>query len=221
MSFKALLLDIEGTVCPIAFVKEVLFPFFSSKVPVLLQSDDPDVKKLLAQFPQSAQHDLQGHILDLVGRDVKDPVLKQLQGFVWAQGYYDGEIQAPVYRDAIELIKRNPRVFIYSSGSVKAQKLLFGHVRDPDTGKSVDLQPYIKGFFDISSSGKKTESGSYRNILQDIGEVPGDVLFVSDNILELEAAREAGLATILAVRPGNAPVTDTKGHPVRTDYATL
>lgn len=221
MSFKALLLDIEGTVCPIAFVKDVLFPFFSAKVPELVQSEDPDVKKVLAQFPGEVQSRLQEYILGLVANDVKDPVLKQLQGHVWAHGYETGEIKAPVYGDAVELIKRTPKVFIYSSGSVKAQKLLFGHVQEPSSGRSVDLQPCIRGFFDINTSGKKTEAQSYVRIVQDIGERADDVLFISDNVLELDAAREAGLATILAVRPGNPPVVDTKGYAVLTEYSTL
>lgn len=219
MSFKALLLDIEGTVCPIAFVKDVLFPFFCSKVSVLLQSNDPEVKRLLAQFP--AQDNLQEYIQDLVARDVKDPILKQLQGHVWAQGYYNGEIKAPVYKDAIELIKRKPEVYIYSSGSVKAQKLLFGHVEDPSSTKSIDLQPFIKSFFDINTSGKKTEPESYQKILQNIGKQPDDVLFISDNILELDAASQVGLETILAVRPGNPPVTDIKNYTILEDYSTL
>lgn len=223
MSFEALLLDIEGTVCPISFVKEVLFPFFSGKVSNLVRSDDPGVGELLAQFPQDRQQALAEYILDLVDRDVKDPVLKQLQGLVWAQGYREGEIRAPVYRDAIDLIQRKDNVYIYSSGSVRAQKLLFGHVADPEgaTTACLDLQPFIKGYFDINTSGKKTDPESYRNILQDIGRDASKVLFISDNELELEAATTAGLSTLLAVRPGNAPISTDNVYTVVTDYSAL
>lgn len=228
MSSRVLLLDIEGTVCPISFVKEVLFPFFSGKVPSLVRSSEPAVEELLAQFPQDKQQclqeyilDLQEYILDLVDRDIKDPVLKQLQGLVWEQGYKQGEIKAPVYQDAIELIQRSGEVYIYSSGSVKAQRLLFGHVADPNGGSCLDLQPYIRGYFDINTSGKKTEADSYRRILKDIGRDASDVLFISDNELELDAASEAGLNTLLAVRPGNAPVSGNKKYQTVTDYSAL
>ncbi|QLQ79114.1 hypothetical protein HG537_0B04620 [Torulaspora globosa] len=221
MTSRVLLLDIEGTVCPISFVKEVLFPFFSGKVDSLVQSNEPVVRELLAQFPQDKQHCLQEYILELVDRDIKDPVLKQLQGHVWEQGYEQGEIKAPVYRDAIELIRRSGDVYIYSSGSVKAQKLLFGHVEDPNGGSCLDLQPFIRGYFDINTSGKKTDSESYRRILKDIGREASDVLFMSDNELELDAASEAGLNTILAVRPGNAPISGNDRYEILTDYSTL
>ncbi|QLL31601.1 hypothetical protein HG536_0B04650 [Torulaspora globosa] len=221
MSSRVLLLDIEGTVCPIAFVKEVLFPFFSGKVPSLVSSGEPAVEELLTQFPQDKQQCLQEYILELVDRDIKDPVLKQLQGHVWAQGYEQGEIKAPVYRDAIELIRRGGEVYIYSSGSVKAQKLLFGHVADPDSDRRLDLQPFIRGYFDINTSGKKTEAESYRRILKDMGREARDVLFISDNELELDAASEAGLNTLLAVRPGNAPISSNKGYEIVKDYSAL
>ncbi|GAV54901.1 hypothetical protein ZYGR_0AS02240 [Zygosaccharomyces rouxii] len=216
MSASVYLLDIEGTVCPISFVQETLFPYFSAKVPSLVKSDDVSIKSVLAQFPQHGDPQaLQTHIQSLVSNDVKDPILKQLQGTVWSQGYTSGEIKAPVYEDAIEFMKRKENVYIYSSGSVQAQKLLFGYVANPASSGSnelsLDLNPLIKGYFDINTSGKKLESGSYEKIVSQIGVAADQVTFISDNIKELEAADAAGLNTLLAVRPGNPPVQQNHG----------
>ncbi|QLG73372.1 hypothetical protein HG535_0E04560 [Zygotorulaspora mrakii] len=228
MDFKAVLLDIEGTVCPIAFVKEVLFPYFSEKVPQLVDSQDAAIVELLAQFHSE---DVVSHIQQLVAADVKDPVLKSLQGLVWAQGYESGEIKSPVYKDAIELIIRRGNVYIYSSGSVKAQKLLFGHVQNPGecgTGTqqggeaaALDLQPYISGYFDITTSGAKTDRQSYRNIVAAIPFEACEVLFISDNALELDAAIDAGLQTCLALRPGNARVQNISKYRSVEDFRKL
>lgn len=225
MSASVYLLDIEGTVCPISFVKDVLFPYFSAKVPSLINSDDDSIKSVLAQFPQHGNPQaLQAHLQSLVDNDVKDPILKQLQGTVWAKGYTSGEIKAPVYKDAIEFMKRKDNVYIYSSGSVQAQKLLFGYVANPNEsesdGSSLDLNPLIKGYFDINTSGKKMESSSYEKIVSQIGVKADQVLFLSDNVKELEAADAAGLKTLLAVRPGNA-VQENPGFQTVEDFHVL
>lgn len=223
-NYDTVLLDIEGTVCPISFVKDVLFPYFTAQVPNVVESNDASVVSLLNQFPVSKgdQDKLKSYILDLVARDVKDPTLKQLQGHVWDQGYRSGEIKAPVYDDAIDLIKRKKNVYIYSSGSVKAQKLLFEYVQDPnDKAKSIDLKPYIKGYFDINTSGKKNEVQSYKNILGDIHTEGSQVLFLSDNPLELDAAKEAGLSVGLAIREGNAKVSNASDYDNYTIFTKL
>ncbi|CUS21403.1 LAQU0S03e01816g1_1 [Lachancea quebecensis] len=217
MTYAAILLDIEGTVCPISFVKEVLFPFFLKQVDALCSSQDPQVQRLLSQFEVE---DVSGHIRGLVERDVKDQILKQLQGIVWENGYKDGQIKAPVYGDAIKFIK-NSRVpvFIYSSGSVKAQKLLFQYVEFSDG--TLDLRPLIKGYFDINTSGVKTQSDSYTKIAQDVVIKPHDMLFISDNPLELDAANSAGMQTMLAVRPGNSEVEDASKYNPITNFDQL
>lgn len=217
MAYSAVLLDIEGTVCPISFVKDVLFPFFLRHVDSLPQSSDPQVQDLLKQFETT---DAIAHIRDLVARDVKDPILKQLQGLIWENGYASGEIKTPLYIDAVDFIQNSTKpVFIYSSGSVKAQKLLFQYCQSSE--KSVDLRPQLKGYFDINTSGVKTVPQSYTNIVHDIQITPGDVLFISDNVLELDAAQEAGLQTRLAIRPGNAPVADTSEYTCVSDFTQL
>lgn len=218
MTIKTLLLDIEGTVCSISFVKDTLFPYFLLQLPQYLSSlkypidaDQNEVSSILSKFPDDVTANLQvlsTHINNLVTNDIKDPVLKSFQGLVWQIGYDSGDLRAPVYKDAIDLITRfskSNKVYIYSSGSIKAQKLLFGHVDGFG-----DLNPYLSGYFDITTSGFKTDATSYTSILKDIGHFndPENVLFLSDNVKEVNAAISAGLKSKIALRPGNADVSD-------------
>ncbi|GEQ72402.1 hypothetical protein JCM33374_g6089 [Metschnikowia sp. JCM 33374] len=218
------LLDIEGTVCSISFVKDVLYPYFletyaqaieSIKYPIT--ADQDEISHILSGFPENAKQskeNLHQHISTLVSNDIKDPVLKAFQGKVWKSGYAKGELRAPVYPDAVDFLQRSTSTYIYSSGSVAAQKLLFSHV-DVD-GKSADLTPKLSGYFDITTSGFKQEQSSYTNIAGEIGVDAKDIVFYSDNINEIKAAHAAGLATRLVVRPGNEPVADAEKAPFTT-----
>lgn len=208
------LLDIEGTVCSISFVKDVLYPYFLQEYPALLakafplNESDP-IGKVLLGFPTevTASYDsVVSHINHLVASDFKDPVLKAFQGIVWKMGYDSGKLKAPLYADAIDFVKTHSPVYIYSSGSVPAQKLLFAHV-DVD-GSLADLTSYILGYFDITTSGYKQDAQSYVNIAKSIGCDPLEVVFYSDNANEVRAALAAGMASKVVVRPGNAPLTD-------------
>ncbi|EGW33252.1 uncharacterized protein SPAPADRAFT_137303 [Spathaspora passalidarum NRRL Y-27907] len=214
MTITTVILDIEGTVCPITFVKTTLFPYFLDKLPETLSqvtfpitSPTTSIEKILASSSFTSSQSAFAHFKQLVDNDVKDPVLKSLQGEVWQLGYSSGEIKAPVYRDSIEFIRRFPSLFIYSSGSIGAQKLLFGHVLDED--KSVDLNGFINGYFDIPAVGYKFESSSYTKILNEIGKAGEEVLFLSDNIAEVDAAIKAGMNSYVVVREGNAPLSES------------
>ncbi|CCE63813.1 hypothetical protein TPHA_0F03320 [Tetrapisispora phaffii CBS 4417] len=213
------ILDIEGTVCPISFVKSELFPYFLEQLADVIlnvHKQDATIQGIVAKFGITDSTALLVHIRRLVEADVKDPVLKELQGYVWSRGYHSGDIKAPVYPDAIGFIK-DPRnkIYIYSSGSVKAQKLLFRFVKDADTG-TVDLTPHILGYYDITTSGRKIDPQSYRNIVSDINSIESTnnrestFLFLSDNTLEIDAANEAGLSTRLVIREGNQPIPAEK-----------
>lgn len=211
------ILDIEGTICPITFVKHTLYPYFTERLPAFLgnlhfplanDSQDPIVQ-VLADLPYNTASEVEQHFNDLVARDVKDPVLKTLQGYIWKQGYEDGEITAPIYPDSIKFIRSasaSKKIYIYSSGSVKAQKLLFAYV--DDNGTSIDLNHHVSGYFDITTSGYKQEKSSYENILKSINQEPSSTLFLSDSQLEVQAALDAGLQSKIVKRPGNAPVDD-------------
>lgn len=221
---QVLILDIEGTICSILFVKDVLYPYFKEKYPQIVErllyplvptqditNEAGIINNMLCDMPKHNSYDeLVDYINDLVVRDIKDPVLKSFQGFVWKLGYENGELLAPLYNDAIEFIKvtsQTKKVYIYSSGSVKAQKLLFSYVKDPQTSKAIDMNGYLSGYFDITTSGVKQSPESYRNILEAIGSDKGEeVVFLSDNVEEIRAAKEAGLKGVIVQRPGNPEV---------------
>lgn len=209
------LLDIEGTVCSITFVKDVLYPYFLksyqefvSSIPYPIYAGNDEISSILAKFPKEATTSLDSlnkHIDYLVSSDIKDPVLKSFQGIVWEKGYFKGDLKAPLYKDAIDFIQSTSPIYIYSSGSVYAQKLLFGHV--DIVGVLLDLTGRLLGYFDITTSGYKQEKSSYENIATAIGCKASDVTFYSDNVLEVKAALAAGMAAKVVVRPGNAPIS--------------
>lgn len=224
------LLDIEGTVCPISFVKECMFPYFlHNYAAYLLELEFPINKnqnalaETLSGFSSgtiSTLSLLKAHIDTLVANDVKDPVLKAFQGIVWKMGFEKGDLKAPLYPDAITLINSSPETYIYSSGSVAAQKLLFGHV-DVE-GTLVDMTPKIKGYYDITTAGFKQERSSYEKIIGDIGCTPAEVTFYSDNVQEVKAALEAGMHAKVVIRPGNAELSseDQERYECVTSFGT-
>jgi enolase-phosphatase E1 len=155
-----------------------------------------------------------------MSRDVKISYLKSLQGYLWASGYASGALKAPLFPDVAPKISswtakkegagegegRVVRVMIYSSGSVAAQKLLFRHTNAEPVA---DLTPLITDFFDTVNAGPKTERASYEKIAAKYPEVPGGQwLFLSDNVREVEAAKEAGMQSVIVERPGNAQLSD-------------
>jgi enolase-phosphatase E1 len=207
---RVLLLDIEGTTTPIAFVHDVLFPYARSRVPVYLAAhrDDPGVREALARLRDETGHDAgnaAAAFQSLIDRDVKSPALKLLQGLIWEEGYKSGELRGQVFPDVAPSIRRwrdaGHRIAIYSSGSELAQRRLF---ESTDAG---DLTSVFDGFFD-TRVGAKIDASSYANIARELGCDPGDVLFVSDVTRELAAARQAGCQVVLSLRPGNPPQPD-------------
>ena len=231
---RAVLLDIEGTTTPIAFVHEILFSYARANVKDYLQQkwDSPDVvedlEKLCEENAVDQQQGFQPPVIDsatrdahldsliayinwLIDRDRKSTGLKSLQGKIWKQGYIDGTLKSQVFPDvppAMELWHRaGLAISIFSSGSVLAQKLLFQHT---NTG---DLTPLISNYFD-TSSGPKTDAQSYQRIASELEYAPKEILFVSDVMRELDAAREAGMEAVLCVRPGNQPQNCTESYPV-------
>ena len=210
MQKTTILTDIEGTTSSISFVKDVLFPYARAKLPAFVRAhgQEPAVRRWLdavaIEISASACQDavileaLQGWI----DEDRKHTALKALQGMVWEAGYREGDFTAPLYADVAPALRAwhaaGHRLAVYSSGSVPAQKLLFAHT---DAG---DLTPLFSGFFDTEVGGKR-EAESYRAIAARLAASPGDVLFLSDVVAELDAARAAGMRTVLLDRRDDYP----------------
>lgn len=227
---KIILTDIEGTTSSISFVKDVLFPYARREMPryVREHADDPKVRRWLEQVQleigdAGADDDtLVATLIDWIDADRKHTALKALQGMLWKDGYDAGDFRAHVYDDAVASLRRwhaaGKALYVYSSGSVPAQRLLFGH------STAGDLTPLFSGYFDTDVGGKR-EARSYRNILDQLGAEPADVLFLSDIVEELNAAREAGLATTLVDRREDYPEPRTgaamQGHARVTSFSEL
>jgi enolase-phosphatase E1 len=205
------LLDIEGTTTPIAFVHNVLFPYARARVGSFLEShgSDDDVRKIvedlrteqrsaIANSDERREATVVDYVHALMDRDRKSGPLKALQGRIWEQGYRDGELKGDVYPDVPTAFARwtadGLRIGIFSSGSVLAQQLLFAN------STAGDLSRFLSCHFD-TGVGAKGEAGSYRRIVETLGVAAARILFVSDVVKELDAAREAGLRTLLCVRP--------------------
>lgn len=190
---RAVLTDIEGTTSSIAFVTDTLFPYAKANLRDFVERNPEISEPLLDAVRAEEPGDPVETLLRWIDEDRKATPLKTLQGLIWAEGYADGTLKGHVYRDAADALKRwhdaGIALHIYSSGSIAAQKLIFGHSNEGD------LTPLFSGYFD-TTSGPKKEAGSYRIIARAIGEAPGDILFLSDNIQEIDAAREAGMQAI-------------------------
>jgi enolase-phosphatase E1 len=219
-----ILLDIEGTTTPIAFVTQVLVPYAREHLRSYLyrHGDSAQYLPLLESFRREHEVDekagepvlpwsapgadsrpaVKAYAEWLMDRDRKSPALKELQGYIWEEGYQKGHLVGQVYEDVPRALERwrreGVRLGIFSSGAVAAQRWLF---RCSSAG---DLSPLIHWYFDTHTGAKK-DPDSYRRIAEEVGELPPDILFVSDLVSELDAARAAGMGTILSLRPGNIP----------------
>ncbi len=230
------LLDVEGTVAPLSLVSEQLFPYARAHVADYLKQNlmAPEVQadlKLLAEenrgeqaqdsptFGIEIRNELhaRAYLLWLMDNDRKSTALKSLQGKIWKIGFESGELKGTLFADVPEAFarwSRDSRVAIYSSGSVEAQKLLFRH------STFGDLTPLVSAHFD-TRTGPKTSSASYAAIAAELGIEPSEILFFSDVVRELDAARDTGCATRLVMRDGNAPVEDAHGHTIVESFNSV
>lgn len=204
-SIRAIVTDIEGTTSSIRFVKDVLFPYARRRLPafIVTHADTPEVQHWLAEAAKEAHFVAaeQQEMIDLLVRwiddDKKSTALKALQGMIWREGYEGGEYQAHVYPEvAAKLAEWKAAglpLYVYSSGSVAAQQLFFGY------SEAGDLSGLFSGWFD-TETGPKRAADSYRAIATAIGLEPAQVLFLSDIVEELDAAADAGMATVLLAR---------------------
>ena len=243
MAITHVLLDIEGTTCPVSFVAEVLFPYARRQLRSFLteNSSDPEVAQLVQQVhhawasdaaPEMAQlhataaaesnfqHDptaVVPYLEWLIDHDVKLTPLKDLQGRIWRAGYSNGELVAPLFEDVAEALQRwrqqGYTLAVYSSGSVAAQKLLYEH------SEAGDLRPLFSHWFD-TRIGPKQQRESYLAIAAAMRVPAGEVLFISDALSELVAADAAGMPVLFSDREGN-PARNSGSFERISTYSTL
>jgi enolase-phosphatase E1 len=215
---KAIVTDIEGTTSSLSFVKDVLFPYARAHLAEYVEQhkDEPQVHELLNEANDEAggnltDNEIVEHLIQWIDEDRKVTALKSLQGLIWEYGYQNGDYTGHMYDDAVENLKKwhaqGIKLYVYSSGSVYAQKLLFGHT---DHG---DLTPLFDGYFD-THIGHKREVESYRHIVQTLDLPADEILFLSDIKEELDAALAAGMQTGWLVREGQI---DSHAEHTQTD----
>lgn len=202
---RAIVTDIEGTTSDIQFVHQVLFPYARQHLAAYVRENHADENVAAAlnavreesAAPQASLEELITTLTNYIDQDRKSPGLKALQGMIWRAGYVDGQFTGHLYPDVLPAFERWQQngigLYVYSSGSVAAQKLLFGY---SDEG---DLTSLFSGYFD-TGVGAKREAQSYRNIAEKIGLAPASLLFLSDIHQELDAAADAGWHTVQLIR---------------------
>ena len=229
---KHLVLDIEGTTCPVHFVSDVLFPYASNNLNAFIEdgnnhsnlrdlidsaweewkNDKTDKSQQLltglSREEKNKRESICTYLQHLINIDRKSTVLKDLQGMIWAQGYEQGHLRSELYPEAAQCMKEwvNMGLLLstYSSGSIQAQKLLYGHT------KNGNLCTLFWSWFD-THTGSKKEVSSYELIAKALNSQPESIVFISDSHLECDAARQAGMLTLFSQREGN-PDQDSAGH---------
>lgn len=224
MSIQGILTDIEGTTTSLSFVKDVLFPYAEQQMHafVVAHRQDPTVAKLLDEVrlvvgkPTLSLSETISQLRQWIAEDKKITPLKAIQGLMWEEGYQRGDFTGHVYPDAVRNLRRwhqqGVKLYVYSSGSVHAQKLLFGY---SDAG---DLTPLFSGYFD-TTIGHKREPSAYQRIVEAIGVPASTLLFLSDTREELDAAQQAGLKTCCLVRENQS--VEGLTHPWVVDFDAL
>lgn len=223
---KFILTDIEGTTTSISFVHDELFPYSKERMSEFLKqnSQKPEIIKCIDQVKETVLNEqnkiltnaeVSEQLIEWINLDRKHPALKELQGLVWEKGYESGEIKGHVYEDVMPALKKwkdnGITLAIYSSGSVKAQKLLFQY------STKGNLLSYFSHQFD-TAVGNKREALSYKKIASELNCLASDILFLSDIKEELDAASEAGMQTIQLVRDEQVI---TGNHPKAKNFSSI
>lgn len=241
---RCIVLDIEGTTTPISFVTDVLFPYARDNVKKHLELTydtaytQHDIKLLQAQVQEDLESNVVGavpipsdgdreeviaalvaNVEAMIKADRKITSLKQLQGHIWRTGFRNKEIESVVYDDVPDALEKwqavGLKVYIYSSGSRLAQRLLFGNTNYGD------LRKYLCGFFD-TTIGNKKEAKSYIEITESLGvDDPSEILFVTDVYQEATAAKAAGLEVMISIRPGNGPLPENHGFQTINSFSEM
>lgn len=223
MTLRAIVTDIEGTTTDIDFVHKVLFPYAAEQLAQFIRQhgQDAEVAAILDQVrheshqPEASDADLVTILQQWIKLDLKLTPLKNLQGLIWREGYQSGHFTAHIYPEVAGSLRdwhqRGLALYVYSSGSVEAQKLLFGHTSDGD------LTALFSGYFD-TRVGAKREAASYTRIANQIGFPGEEILFLSDVEAELDAAAAAGFNTCLLLR---GSTTGSSHHPLAHDFQQI
>lgn len=215
--------DIEGTTTDIAFVHDVLFPYARKELPVFVaaKANSPAVREQLKAVSNQVGRPMSDseavtQLQRWIDQDQKIGALKTLQGMIWAKGYADGVLQGHVYDDAAECLRQwqqqGVKLYVYSSGSVAAQQLIYGH------SNHGDLRPLFSGYFD-TRIGHKREANSYEVIRDALGGNAHSMLFLSDIKEELDAAQQAGMQTAWLLR--DQPHPEQSAHPVHQHFHSI
>ena len=224
-SIRAIVTDIEGTTSSISFVKEVLFPYARTRLPAYIEThaDQPEVQHWLheaareANIIEASRQEIIELLLRWIDEDRKSTALKAFQGLIWKDGYEGGDYRAHIYPEVDARLHawraEGLRLYVYSSGSVPAQKLFFRY------STAGDMTPLFAGYFD-TETGPKRDAESYRRIAEAIGERPEHLLFLSDIVEELDAAKAAGYQTGWLLRaPETIPAQPR--HPAYADFDAI
>jgi enolase-phosphatase E1 len=223
---KAIVTDIEGTTSSIDFVHKVLFPYAREHVAGFVRQrvHEAAVKEQIEAVGREVGDDripleeAIHHLIEWIDEDRKITPLKALQGMLWEEGYRNGDFTGHMYPDAVEWLRlwheAGLRLYVYSSGSIQAQKLLFGH---SDAG---DLTPMFSGYFD-TTIGSKREAEAYRLIAEAVELAPADILFLSDMPAELDAAKAAGMQAMGLARQGEPMPIPAAVHHWCRDFAEV
>lgn len=205
---RAVVTDIEGTTSSLAFVKDVLFPYARRSIPAFVREHATQLGAIASEVSAAvgkeslSTQEMIDVLLQWMDEDRKITPLKSLQGMVWREGYENGQLRGHVYEDAVRGLRRwhagGIRLYVYSSGSIPAQKLLFAHT------PYGDLTPLFSGYFD-TTTGPKLEAPSYDKIARALAVPAQSVVFLSDHAGETAAATAAGLQTVLLARDSQTP----------------
>ncbi len=219
---KAIVTDIEGTTSSLSFVKEKLFPYAMAHLADYVWDNEKEIEGILNDVrdeennPDLSVHEVIEVLLRYIDEDQKITPLKALQGMIWQRGYDKGELIGHVYDDALTGLKRwkdqGVDLYIYSSGSVPAQRMLFSNTHVGD------ITSLFSGYFDTTTGGKK-ETSSYEKIAAHLNLPVSEVLFLSDSVEEINAAAAAGMNVIVLDREEN--LIDALGFTVVKDFTTI
>ncbi|GMS79213.1 hypothetical protein PENTCL1PPCAC_1388, partial [Pristionchus entomophagus] len=223
--YEALVLDLEGTICTISFVRDVLFPYASKRAEAFLRKNltEPHIKEVIAKIrtdseaeiakgdrevrsigidDETAIGDIVRNVKYWIKKDLKIPGMKELQGHIWKEGYASGELTAELFPDVLPVLKQLlVPIYTYSSGSREAQEQFLRHTMEGDAAL------YIRYKFSLADIGPKREHDSYVKLADAIGKPAQNILFVTDIEEEAAAARTAGMRAMLMIRPGNLELT--------------